>query len=75
MTANDYTSPTEERTHVSKEPQDCTAIDDMKNMMDTQIVQYADRERDVEPEELAALLREYAEVLDTEGFEAFRPGL
>lgn len=50
-------------------------MDDVKNMVDTEIVQYVDRQKDVEAEDLAALLREYADVLDAEGFEAFRPGL
>jgi len=75
MKANDSTSLGEERTHAEKEPQDWTALDNLKNMVDTEIMQYADRQSNVDTEELAELLRQYADTLESDGYEPFRPRL
>jgi hypothetical protein len=75
MTANDSTPSEGESADGSTESQDSVAVNNVKNMMHTDIVQYADRETDATASEVAAVLREYADALETDGFERFRPGL
>jgi len=75
MTANDSTPSKGERTDGRTESKDSVAVSNLKNMVAAEIVQYADRETDATASEVAAVLREYADALETDGFERFRPGL
>jgi len=75
MTANDSTPSEGQSGDGCTESQDSVAVQNIEKMTHTEIVQYADRETDATASEVAAVLREYADALDTDGFERFRPGL
>jgi methylaspartate ammonia-lyase len=75
MTANQST-PTEGQSGDGRtEQRDSAEVEAVKSMVHTEVVQYADRQTSLDAEQLAEVLRRHADALDTEGYEAFRPGL